>query len=322
MLLVDIVLPIFLLIILGWLLTYFKFVPNEIAQNLMIYLFWAAGPAIIFLTISSYHISQVIMWRFWVAYSVEITFVTILSYYLFRYIFHESKIVTITSAFSTVVKNTVIIGFPVLMGIAGQKAAIPMAITVIIFNCFVAPVLMFMLELNAASGKSEDTKKMFLSAIRTTFKNPLVLSAFLGIAFSVLDIHLPFFLKKLLLYLALSFVPCALFAVGAELRSFRLEGNLFKIFLIASINLLLCPIIAVGLCYALDLSPFYAAALVIFSSVPTAKSMYIYVSRYPHFAKEVSAIISVTTVCSMATIPIFIYLSYWLWPSTFKHLIL
>lgn len=319
MLVINIVLPVFLLIMLGWVLAYFKFVPATVSKNLMAYIYWAAGPAIIFSAISSYHISQIFAWKFWIAYPLTIFLITCFSYFIFKNLFSETKIKSITSAFSTTVKNTVIIGFPLLAGIIGKEAAIPMAITVIFFNCIMMPILVLILEINTSSNKSKNKIRMFFSASLETIKNPLVFSSLMGMIFSIFHIPLPLSINKMFSYLAASFVPCALFSVGIELSLFKLESNLLKTFTVIGINLIICPILAIGLSYMLKLSPSYAIALVILSAVPTAQILYVYVSRYHLFEKEVAAIISTTTLCSIFSIPVFIFICYYLWPSAFLN---
>ena len=71
--LVNIVLPIFLIVIAGWLLAYLNLIPEKVASGLMQYVFYAACPAIIFLTISSYEIEKLLVWRFWIAYPLSIS---------------------------------------------------------------------------------------------------------------------------------------------------------------------------------------------------------------------------------------------------------
>ncbi len=317
--LVDIVLPIFLIVIAGWLLAYFDLIPEKVAAGLMQYVFYAACPAIIFLTISSYEIEKLLVWRFWIAYPLSI-FVTVISAFaVFRYFFRRDVYTSAIAGFCSALANTIMLGFPVLMGIAGKHATVPMAMTVIIANCLVVPGILFIFELHAKKETLTEGRAVVRAALLSTVKNPLIISAALGVIFSLFEIKLPTFLVTFFRYLGASIIPCALFSIGVELRFFKVSGNLAGAFVITLFNLLIRPALAILIALLLELSPFYSVALVIFSSVPTAKSMFIYAGNYRFFEKEAAAVISLTTLASLLTIPCFIAVCHHLWPEVFLH---
>lgn len=316
---VDIVLPVFLLILLGYVLAYFNIVTHEISRSLATYVFWVAAPAIIFLSICAYHDFYSMDKRFCLAYLLGIVFLGLVTYIYFRYRWRDQHSIALIESFSVTIKNTVIIGFPILAQIAGPVAAIPMAATIIIVNCIAAPFLMLMLEFSQHKRNKQvkNGGQLLWLTFRGMMVNPLVLSAFLGVIFWLCHIGLTNSFKQTLTYLGSSFVPCALFAVGVDLKSFKLKSGMAKVLVISLINLLICPLFAIALSHWLRLSAFYSVALVIFSAMPTAKTMYIYISQYRIFEKEMSMIISLTTVISLVTIPAVICLCYYLWPSVF-----
>lgn len=320
-LLCDIVLPVFLIIISGWLLARFNLVSRRTSYNLTLYIFWTACPAVIFLAVSRYHIPQIFIWNFWLAYLASVFIVTLFTYYFFQHVFHETKITALTAALSTTIKNVIMIGFPILLGVVGTEATIPLAIIVIICNCLVAPLLMFAFELNATFRQMNRTREAF-SVLFATARNPLVISALLGFVFSLFRFHLPLFIGRSLSYLAASFIPCSLFSVGIELKFFKLQGNFLEILIATLISLFVYPAVAIGFSYGLNLSPFYSTSLVIFSAVPTANLIYVYANKYRVFEKETATIVSITTIFSIATLPFYIYLCYRLWPAAFRHLVL
>lgn len=315
-LVIDIILPVFCLIFLGYSLARCHIIDSAVSRGLVNYVFWAAAPAIIFLSICTYHDMHAIDQRFWIAYGLSIAVLSCITYLFFKTVWQEKKTVAIIQAFSITIKNTVIIGFPILAQITGPRAAIPMAATVIVVNCIVAPFLMLMLEL---ADHSQPIKKhrLLLASLRKMLTNPLVLSAFLGVLLSIWHVSLSTPIQQTLTFLGNSFVPCALFAVGVDLKGFKLNENAYKTIVITLINLLVCPLLAIALCFLLKLSAFYSVALVIFSAMPTAKTMYIYISKYRIFEQEMSMIISLTTVVSFVTIPVVIVACSYLWPSVF-----
>lgn len=315
MLLLNSVLPTFFIIALGWLLGHFKVLTEENARQLSLYVFWVAAPAIIFVSISQYDLQQIFVWQFWLAHILSILLLAIFTMFAFYFVFKSSGIEAMMAGLTATVKNTIMIGFPILTAIVGPKAAIPMAVTVVVFNCILTPILLFTFEVHKVTTREGVSSwQILLSSFYGMVKNPMVVAAFLGVIFSWLKWTLPVFLNLPLHYIAPSFVPCALVAVGIGLKAFSLSGNKAKIVFIAFANLVLCPVIAIALAYLLNLSAFYAISLVVLSSMPTAKTMYVYASKYGYFQQETAAIISLTTLVSIISIPIFIYLCQSLWP--------
>lgn len=316
MVIVNAILPIFLILLVGFLLAKKKILPIETSTYLTQYIFWIAGPAVIFLSISSQEFHQFEAWNFWLAYILEILVVGSISFVVFLFLFKKNARDSLFAGVGTTVKNTIIIGFPVLLSLTNKEAAIPMAITVITFNAIISPLLVFIFIISEKQGR-RNYLLLFKTALET-IKNPLVIAAFLGIIFSVFKITPLFFIYKTLNYFGESFIPCALLAVGMDLSKLSINSKwVFKIIIISTLSLLVSPIVAILISKALSLSDFYSVSLVIFSALPTAKILYVYAKKYNSLEAETAMSISITTICAMFTLPAFIMWSYFLWPAVF-----
>jgi len=315
--------PIFLLVVAGSGLGRAKLVPTSVAGSLMQYVFYGAAPAVVFYAVVSNPLSKLLYWQFWVAYPLSLLIVLIITALFFKLFLRRGLFVSIILGFAAVVSNTVIIGYPVLSGFVGHFAAIPMAITVVVFALIFIPALIFIYEMHVQAEKNESPNLMHTikSAVIGTIKNPLVIGVLLGVVFSVGHIPVPKFFNTFVMYLAESIVPCALFAVGLDMVEFSFKSNkLFDVILVSFINLIITPVITIFIAKALDLSPLFAFSLVVFSTVPTAKTLYIIAGKYQIFNKEMAAIISMTTIGSVVTIPLFIYIAKLIWPTAIPGL--
>jgi hypothetical protein len=79
------------------------------------------------------------------------------------------------------------------------------------------------------------------------------------------------------------------------------------------------PLIVLGLSIALRLDPLYIAAAVICAGVPTAKTVYILAGEYRCEESLVAATVSMTTLCSVATLIIWMYALAAFAPLRFAH---
>ncbi len=315
--LLDAIVPIMLIVFSGWILGYSKLVDIKISGALMQYVFYAAIPAAIFYALSSNPIHQLIYWPYWIAYILYTVIVVTITALFFKFILRRSGFVSLVAGYAASMANTLIIGYPIVYGFFGHFAAFPLAISVILFICFFVPSLIFINELNQNSTESSQLSQAISHAIMTTIKNPIIIGTALGIIVSLMNIHLPDFINKFVNYLGESVVPCALFAVGLELADFKKSGNLVDVSIITFFNLILAPLVAIAVALLMHLSAKYAVTLVIFATVPTAKTLYVIASKYQAYNKEIAAVVSLTTVLSMITIIIFTLATKVIWPTAF-----
>jgi malonate transporter and related proteins len=73
------------------------------------------------------------------------------------------------------------------------------------------------------------------------------------------------------------------------------------------VKLLIMPLIVLGLSIGVQLDPLYTAAAVICGGVPTAKTVYILAGEYRCEESLVAATVSMTTLCSIATLIVWMY---------------
>jgi hypothetical protein len=86
-----------------------------------------------------------------------------------------------------------------------------------------------------------------------------------------------------------------------------LRSNMGRAAALAAVKLGLMPLIVLGLAIALRLEPLYLIAAVVCAAVPTAKTVYILSGEYHCEEPTVAATISLTTLGSIGTLIVWIY---------------
>ena len=87
-----------------------------------------------------------------------------------------------------------------------------------------------------------------------------------------------------------------------------LRANIGPAAALSAVKLGLMPLIVLGLSMALRLEPLYLIAAVVCAAVPTAKTVYILSGEYRCEEKTVAATVSLTTLCSIGTLVVWIAL--------------
>ncbi|MCB1909445.1 MAG: AEC family transporter [Rhodocyclaceae bacterium] len=136
-------------------------------------------------------------------------------------------------------------------------------------------------------------------------RNPLVLATLAGLAFNLAGGTLAVPLQQLLQRLADASVALGLLAVGAALRWSGTGGRLAGSLWIATVKLLLMPMVAWLLAPRLGLQGLERDIVVMFAALPSASSAYILAMRMGGDGKGVAWLISATTLGAV--------LSMWAW---------
>ena len=143
----------------------------------------------------------------------------------------------------------------------------------------------------------------------SVLKNPLVSSCVVGIAVNVLDIPLWLGLQQLLKLLATCSLTMGLLCVGAALQFTQVKNKLSLVLMNSVWRLLCIPMLAWGMCVLFGLNEVATQVLVIFFGLPTASASYILTKVLNGDAPLMASIISMQTLLSMVTLPLWIVLT-------------
>jgi predicted permease len=208
----------------------------------------------------------------------------------------EPAIFGISAAFS----NTLILGIPLVLEAFGEAAAVPLFLIVAFHSPLLFTVTTAIAE--AGLGAGQPLRHLPLNIARSLFTNPIMLGLMAGLAVNLAGLELPGTLDRLAEYLALAALPCALFALGANLSRFRLGGALRSALLLAVLKNLVHPLLVLLLAHLLDLGPMSFNVALTLAACPTGINPYLFAARYGAAVPEASSTILVSTLASVVTL--------------------
>ena len=156
-------------------------------------------------------------------------------------------------------------------------------------------------NLGAVAVLASHSERGFLAELA---RHPLVLSSLAGFAWNALGLPLPGFADQTLALLGQTALPAGLLSVGAAMRIERGQGPVGAHAWWLAVKLVAVPAIAYALASALGLHGVEAAVLVLCASLPTATNAYILAVRMTGDGRAVATQVTVGTALSMATIPV------------------
>src|SRR5215475_6382238 len=297
---VDLVLPVFAIIVTGWLAGWLGYIPRSLADGLVHFAYNVAMPALLFITIAQEPARNLLEWRFLIAFGGGSILCFALVFLAVRIAWGCTLASSTIQGMAAAMTNTGFVALPILHSIYGQPAVLPAAIATVFVAAVMFPASVILLE-SAQSGRRGSPARPVL-LLRQITLNPMVLSTLVGIAWAIAGWPIPVPIAAYLNIFAAALTPCALFAIGLGLSVEGIASNLTESLMLAAVKLVIMPLIVYGLCVASGLNPLYTIAAVICAAVPTAKTVYILAGEYKVEEPLVAATISITTLLSVPTL--------------------
>ncbi|MRU15835.1 AEC family transporter [Roseovarius sp. A21] len=295
-------LPFFLIIGLGYGAGRTGFFSEEATAWLTKFVFYFALSAMLFRFSANLSMSEVLDWRFVMAYLWGTAFVYGLATMvaLLRRVSVEEAAIEAQCA---VIGNVGFLGVPMLVLLMGQAAIGPvmmvLAVDLIVFGSLVVILI---------TGSRDG--RMSFGILRTVgiglLKNPMIVSIVLGLAWSALNLPIPDPMNQFVSILGGAATPGALFAIGASLASKSAERP-FVAGWLSFCKLVLHPaFVALSALILFPVAPYSAAVMVAAAALPVAGNVFILASHYGVAPQRVSASILISTTLAVATVSLII----------------
>lgn len=303
----GLVLPFFGLIFLGYLTARITRQPAEAMGWLNTFIIYLALPALFFKLVSKTPIEQLARFDFVLA-SLAATYIIFLlvfgtGLFIRRNSLAESTVQGLAGAYG----NIGYMGPGLALLAFGEQAAVPVALIFCFENVVhftVAPALMAV-----AGGEKRQPLALAFDVMRKIAVHPFILSTAAGVIAAAAGFSPPEAAQRLIDYLAQAAAPCALFAMGVMLALRPMRRIPAEIGYIVPAKLLLHPVLAyVVLSLAGNFEAVWTYTAILLASLPTATNVFVIGQQYGVWQERASATILITTVLSVATVTMLLYL--------------
>ncbi len=295
-------LPFFGLIGLGYGAGRGGFFPPEATAYLTKFVFYFALSAMLFGFAANLTIGDLLDARAAAAYlwACAAVYVLVMAVAFFRRARMEEALI---EAHCSIIGNTGFLGVPLLVVLLGQDS-VPMVLLVLTIDLIVFSSLFTVIITLSRDGRVDsDLPRKLLVAVA---KNPMVVAMALGLAWSATGLGVPTLANDFLTLLGAAATPCALFAIGASLADKKVE-RLSVVSWLSFGKLVLHPALTAFAALVLfRVEPQAAGVLIAAAALPVAGNVFILAQHYNAGPVRVSATILVSTLVSIATVPVVI----------------
>ncbi len=307
----EAVVPLFSLIILGFVAGKVRWIDGVGVKALVAFIFNVAMPALLFRLVVVSDVAGLIDLRFVFCHFSALLAAALIGALLGWVLLRQDAASLVIQGYGSSFPNTVLLGIPLMIALYGERGALPVTM-IFAFNVALYSLVTMLLEVTSERGGSLKPLALASTTVRAITGNPIILSAIFGMIVGSLGFGLAPVLDKTLAFIGQAGPPTALFALGASLGvrevAFDLRGPLGAAGLMSFTKLAVHPVLAwVMAVPVLGLDPFLAISAVIVAALPVGANVYIFAQHYDVAVPEASSAILISTGISMVTIPVLLW---------------
>ena len=296
----EVTLPVFGLMALGFFAGWFRILRNEAGAGLSDFVFTFCIPPLIFRTMATAVLPEAQPWGYWLAYFLGAGLVWALTMVLSRRVFGTAHGESVIAGFCASQSNTVLVGIPLLLKAFGDAGAVPLFLLLAVH----LPIMVA-----AATVLIEDPKNVNWPLLgRRLLLNPILMSIFAGLLWRATGLGLGGAAKTIIDMLSSAAIPCALIAMGLALRRYGLHSDIKLSLMVTGMKLILHPaLVYLFAMRVFAMPPAWAGVAVLFAAMPSGVNSYLFAERY-----NVGVGLSSGTIALSTGLSVFTTL-FWLW---------
>ncbi len=301
--LLDVILPVFLVIGFGYLVTWRGLFSDAAVDGLMRFTQTFAFPCLLFRAVSQLDLAAVLNPALYLSFYTGATAGFVAGIAGARLLFRRPWPDSVAIGFCGLFSNSLLLGIPITERAYGPEA-LPANYAIVAAHApFCYGLGLTVMELVRSQGASPLARAR--SIANAMFRNGLVIGIALGLAVNVTGLPLPGVLTDGLDLMVRAALPAALFGLGGVLYRYRPEGDMATIAMVCAISLILHPAITWGLGRALALPVDQFRSAVLTAAMAPGVNTYIFASIYGVGKRVAASSLLLATGLSIGTI--------WVW---------
>lgn len=311
--LIEIVLPVFGFIAIGYLVVAGKLLREKTGDALADFVFAVAVPILLFRSLGTTTLPPGSPWPFWGAYFAAVAIVVFLGIVITQRVFGRDARAGVIGGMSAAYANTVMVGLPVMERAFGEEGLVVGFLLVAVHLPVMMAASAVLIEVaERRDGTATGPVKLgaaMMRVARSLIRNPLIIAILAGVAFRMSGLTLSGLPETLIDRIAETAIPLALISLGMTLNQYGISGNVRPAIVLGAVKLLVMPaIVYVFAVHILALPPIVAAVAVIAAACPTGVNAYLLAGRFQTGLALSANTITLTTAVSIVTFTLWLSL--------------
>lgn len=297
----DALIPIFLIILLGFAIRHTRLIDGAVWPALERLTYYFFFPALLVPRLATSNFNWSELREISSVLCIALGVMTLLIVLARRLIAHDAG--SLSSVYQGSIRFNTYIGLACIDALYGDRGLTAAALALAVFIPAVNVLSVISLSLHGGTGAHRGA-----AAFTATLTNPLVLACLVGIGLSFGDVRIPGLVTDVLAVLAQPALPLGLLAVGAGIHFTSVVTQSWPLLVAVVTKLLVFPATILGASLLLGIDPLLAMILLILGALPTAPSAYILARQLGGNVNLMANIITVQTLVAFAAIPFWLAL--------------
>lgn len=297
----NVALPIFAIMVLGYLSGYFKILGEHASKEINDFVFLIALPPAIFVFTARASLDQIFDWGFIAVYLLGIIPTVLLAWVMARFILRLPSEDVAYHSFISIFSNTGYMGIPIFITAFGPQGAIPAIVSALVAGIPAMILILSYMEFQKNRSEAGSNLRTILTGI--FIRNPVFLATILGVIFAAFQIQIPGPINAMFDMLADVVGPVALFGLGLSLVGHPFFAKFDEVLWLTFAKLFIHPA-AVAICavWIVPVSPFMAIAAILLAAMPLGSTAFLMAQQYGVTERVSSATVALSTAVSIITL--------------------
>ena len=304
----DIIVPVFGMVLVGWLIGRSPLLSAEGLRGFTGVTFYALFPALLFRSMAKVRLETLEPDILLVFFSAVVLLYGVLMLLgrLMGLRLGDRAVLALSGVFS----NGVGIGIPFITYAFGEKGLVPLLMIISVHSLILLTFSSFLMEMDVQGGARRRLLGRLGGAALNMLKHPIIPSIFAGLLWGELTRHVPWLatpvvIDRILQALAAAAPPCGLIMVGASLAHVGLKGHwqsgaIASIFKLAALPVLVW---AIGR-YVFPLDPLWLTVATLNAALPAGANVYLVAQIYGVGVARATNAVVISTAASIFTLSI------------------
>ncbi|MFG1344188.1 AEC family transporter [Xanthobacter autotrophicus DSM 431] len=298
-----IVLPVFGMVLVGYVSARVGLVSERATDGLAEFVFSLSVPVLIFKTLSESRLPEAQPWGYWIAYFTGAFFVFGLAMLAAQKLFGRGRQEAVIHGFAAGQANTVFVGVPLILKAYGEAGAVPLFLLIAIHLPVMLVAATVLLE-----GSAGFSRATVIKLVKALALNPILLGIYAGALAKVVGIQAVGVPKQMIDLLSAAATPCALISLGLSLKRYGMAGgDLAPSAVICFLKLVVHPAAVLGLTALFTMPPVWAGVAVLFAAMPSGVNGYLLAQRYGVAVGTSTSAVSLSTGLAVVTVAFWLY---------------
>ncbi|CAB3912347.1 hypothetical protein LMG3410_04902 [Achromobacter aegrifaciens] len=297
-------LPVFALILTGWLAARWRILGPGATDALNRYVVYLSLPALLFRAMTQVDLTHMAHWGFVGAFAGGIA-VTFLASFIGARRSQRALTDRGIQGLAASYANAGYMGIPLCLALLGPDSMAPATFTTLLTASVLFGFAIALIEFDRQ--QTPNLSLTLLKVGRALLRNPLLAAPLLGLAWAFTGLALPEGVDRYVALLGASASPCALVTIGLFLAQTETSSSGPGVMRLVAGKLLLQPAVTAVLAfYVFAMPPVWAWTAVLMSALPIGTGPFMLAQMYGRDARVTSRAILVSTVASVLTVSLLV----------------